>query len=36
VPEEARKELDIVLVDRMEEVLAAALSKPATTLRVAA
>jgi ATP-dependent Lon protease len=36
VPEEARKELDIVLVDRMEEVLAAALSKPAAHLRVAA
>jgi ATP-dependent Lon protease len=36
VPEEARKQLDIVLVDRMEEVLAAALSKPVAHLRVAA
>jgi ATP-dependent Lon protease len=36
VPEDARKDLDIVLVDRMEEVLAAALAKPAPHLRAAA
>ncbi|HEX4385548.1 MAG TPA: endopeptidase La [Myxococcales bacterium] len=37
VPEETRNELDIVLVDRMEEVLAAALVQPAAAqLRVAA
>jgi ATP-dependent Lon protease len=36
VPEDARKDLDIVLVDRMEEVLAAALQKPAAPLRAAA
>jgi len=36
VPEDARKDLDIVLVDRMEEVLAAALAKPVPHLRAAA
>jgi ATP-dependent Lon protease len=36
VPEETRNALEIVLVDRMEEVLAAALVKPAAQLRVAA
>jgi ATP-dependent Lon protease len=36
VPEDARKDLEIVLVDRMEEVLAAALTRPTAHLRVAA
>jgi ATP-dependent Lon protease len=36
VPEETRNALEIVLVDRMEEVLAAALVTPAVHLRVAA
>jgi ATP-dependent Lon protease len=36
VPEEARNALEIVLVDRMEEVLAAALATPAPRLRAAA
>jgi ATP-dependent Lon protease len=36
VPEETRNALEIVLVDRMEEVLAAALVRPTAQLRVAA